>query len=395
MKYALLISLLLLLPLFAQDSQELVKDEKKSELIEVKDTSGLSESEVRKIADDEVKVSIFHTPFEEMSPTPKAYDWVQTESGEWFKGEIKALYNDKLEFDSDEIGLYTFDFKDITQIKSFNVIGVNIEDTAIFSGIIRFKENKITIIQGDKTFEFNRSEIISLAPQGEREFNYWSGKITLNIDIRQGNKEQYDYTAKANLKRRTSSSNLYFDYLGRISSRDKVETANDHRLNQKYDRYITRQFFWTPLFSEYYQDKFQNIRNQLTAGIGLGYTLVDNEYSEWDISGGPAFTRIEYISVSDGNPITTSAALEISTKVDLELSSRVDFKYDYKITLIDEKAGAYKHHMVSTLENELTSWLDIDFTFVWDYTLHPEETSSGELPTKSDYQFLVGLGIEF
>ncbi|MEA2091143.1 MAG: DUF481 domain-containing protein [Campylobacterota bacterium] len=395
MKYALLISFLFFLPLFAQDSQEVVKDEKKPELIEVKDTSGLSESEVRKIAEDEVKASIFQTPWEEMSPTPKAFDWVQAKSGEWFKGKIKAMYNDKLEFDSSEIDLYTFKFKDIIQIKSFNVIGVNIEDVAIFTGIIRFKDDEITIIQGDKVFKFNRSEIISLAPENGAEFNYWSAKISLSIDVRQGNKEQYDYTAKANVKRRTSSSNLYFDYLGRISSRDSVETANDHRLNQKYDRYITRQFFWTPLFSEFYQDKFQNIRSQFTGGIGLGYTLVDNEWAEWDVSGGPAYTRIKYISVSDGSPIRTSAALEVSTKVDLELSSRVDFKYDYKITLTDEKAGRYKHHMVSTLENELTSWLDIDFTFVWDYTLYPEETSSGELPAKSDYQFLVGLGIEF
>ncbi len=374
---------------------EEISDKKTPELIEVKDTSGLTETEVRKKVESEVKTSVFQTPWEEMSPTPKAYDWIQTKSGEWFKGNIKAMYNDKLEFDSDELGLYTFDFKDITQIKSFNVLGVNIENTAIFSGIIRFKDNEITIIQGDKTFKFNRGEIISLAPEGEREFNYWSAKVTLNMDVRKGNKDQYDYVAKANIKRRTSSSNLYFDYLGRISSRDSVQTANDHRLNQKYDRYITRNFFWTPLFSEYYQDKFQNIENQLTAGVGVGYALVDNAWAEWDVSAGPAYTYIEYLSVSEGSSTVTSPALELSTKVDLELSSKVDFKYDYKLTWTDKKAGTYKHHMVATLENELTSWLDIDFTLVWDYLLYPERTNTGVLPVKSDYQFLVGLGIEF
>ena len=391
MKYIIIISFLLC-PLFAQEAQ---KENKKEEIIKVKDTSGLSNKEVRKKADSQTSISIFQTPWENMSPTPKAYDWIQTKSGEWFKGEIKAMYNDRLEFDSDEIKLYTFKFKNITQIKSFNPIGVNIENAAIFIGIIRFKDDTITIIQGDNSFKFKRSEIISLAPEGTKEFNYWSGKVTLNIDIREGNKEQYDYTANANIKRRTSISNLYFDYLGRISSRDKKQTANDHRINQKYDKYITRQFFWTPVFSEFYQDEFQNIKNQFTGGVGLGYTLVDNAWAEWDVSGGPAYTRIEYLSVTEGSPVTTSATLEISTKVDLELSSRVDFKYDYKLTLTDKKAGAYKHHMVATLENELTSWLDIDLTYVWDYVLYPEETSSGEIPVKSDYQFLIGLGIEF
>jgi hypothetical protein len=86
---------------------------------------------------------------------------------------------------------------------------------AVFSGIIRLKDDKITIIQGDKTFEFNRKKVVSLAPSGNKEFSYWSGKISLGIDIREGNKEQYDYSAKAKLKRRTSDSNLYLDYLGR------------------------------------------------------------------------------------------------------------------------------------------------------------------------------------
>ena len=51
--------------------------------------------------------------------------------------------------------------------------------------------------------------------------------------------------------------------------------------------------------------------------------------------------------------------------------------------------------MVSTLENEITSWLDLDFTIVWDYLLKPEKTANGEIPKKSDFQFLVGLGVEF
>jgi hypothetical protein len=274
-------------------------------------------------------------------------------------------------------------------------MSVNIENVAVFSGIIRLKDDKITIIQGDKTFEFNRKKVVSLAPSGNKEFSYWSGKISLGIDIRKGNKEQYDYSAKAKLKRRTSDSNLYLDYLGRISSVDGKESANDHRINEKYDRFITRNFFWTPLSFEYYQDKFQNIKNQITAGIGLGYMVLDTDKVEWDISAGPAFTYIRYISVVDSKERIKSMAFDFSTKIDIKINSKIDFKYDYKATFTDKSAGTYKHHMVSTLENEITSWLDIDLTFVWDYLLDPQQDSNGIIPLKSDYQFLVGLGIEF
>lgn len=409
MRYILFITLLLLHPLLAQES---ASNKVLSELIEVKDTSGLSDTEVREIAEEEdaqvevkttkerdfakkIDISNLQTPWEKMSPTPKRYDWVQTESGEWFKGEIKALYNSKLEFDSAEVGIYTFDFEDVIKIKSYNVMGVNIEDTAVFSGIIRFKDDSITIIQGDKTFKFDRDEIVSLAPKGTSEFNYWNGKITINIDVRKGNKNQYDYVAKSTVKRRTSKDNLYLDYLGRISARDNEETANDHRLNQKYDRFITRRFFWTPLFSEFYKDKFQNIENQITAGVGIGYKLADNSRLSWDVSVGPAYTYVKYISVTSGDSIATSPALELSTKLAFKISSKVDFMYDWKVTLTDERAGTYKHHMVATLENEITGWLDLDIGFVWDYLQHPEETSSGITSDRSDYQFLVGFGVEF
>lgn len=40
----------------------------------------------------------------------------------------------------------------------------------------------------------------------------------------------------------------------------------------------------------------------------------------------------------------------------------------------------YKHHMVTTLENDLTSWLDIDITFIWDYKKHPKANEDESIP---------------
>ena len=402
--------------LYAQESagESTKVDEEK--LIEVKDKSGLSDDEVRDIAntkDKEKKVSLkqvyevtdskgkvdlskMQKTWEELSPHPDKFDWVQTKSGEWFKGEIKALFDDKLEFDSDEIGLYVFDFSDISQIKSYNIISINIENLATFSGVLRLKGDNLKIIQGDTEYEFERKDLVSFAPDGALERNFWSGKVTISLDVRSGNTNQFDYSAKVNLQRRTADSRLVFDYLGRVSSKDETQTTNDHRLNQKYDIYLSRHFFWTPLFSEYYTDKYKNIDNQFTAGLGVGYTLVDTTMTEWSISGGPAVLYTKYYTVASDRPIdSVSPAIELSTHYDLDLNKITDITYDYKITYSDKNAGKYKHHMVLTLENELTSWLDLDVTGIWDYILEPEEASDGTYPVKSDFQLLVGLGIEF
>jgi len=397
----------------AEDSA--LSDEK---LIVVKDNSGLSDDEVRAVAkqvdkDKKEKVSIsdvvdavnakgnvdmsqLQHKWEDLSPTPVKYDWIQTKSGEWFKGEIKAMYDDKLEFDSDEVGLYSFDFEDIRQIKSYNIISINIENLATFPGIIRMKDEKIVIIQGENEYEFDIKDVVSLAPEGERELHYWSGKMTLSLDVRAGNVEQYDYSAKLNVKRRTASSRIYIDYLGRISSRNHTQTAEDHRANGKYDRYVTRRFFWTPIFGERYTDEYKNIHVQYTVGMGIGYTFTDTKELEWSISAGPALISTEYVSIASGkDPRQSSPAFEMSTKLEYELNWMTDINFDYKMTLTDKFSGQYKHHMVVTFENELLDWLDFDVTGVWDYVAYPEQDLHGVTPLKSDYQLLLGLGIEF
>ena len=371
---------------------------KRAKTSDNKKVAKVSVSEVVKALDESGKVDIskLQERWEELSPTPVKYDWVQTKSGEWFKGEIKALYDDKLEFDSDEVGLYTFNFEDVVRIKSYHIISVNIENLASFPGVLRLKGEDLTIIQGENRYEFKRHDIVSFAPDGKYERNFWSGKATVGLDIRSGNTNQYDYSATLNVQRRTSVSRLSFDYLGRITSKDDEETANDHRLNQKYDRYLTRHFFWTPAFSEFYTDKYKNIDRQLTFGLGAGYTLIDTKKTTWSFSGGPAGLYTRYVTVSSGKDIDSySPAMELSTNYEIEINKITDITYNYKLTFTDDKAGKYKHHMLLTFENELTSWLDLDITGVWDYIYEPETSSDGVVPEKSDFQLLIALGMEF
>ena len=369
-------------------------------LVKIEDRSGLTADEVRQVAkklDKQAKQMLAHkVRWEDLSPTPIKDDWIQTKSGEWFKGRIKGLYDDKLEFDSDEIGLYTFDFDDIKRIKSYHMISVNVGNLASIVGILRLDGDKVTIIQGDNKYEFKREDIVSFAPNATLEKNFWSGKISFNLDMRSGNTNQVDYAAQANLKRRTAISNLSFDYLGRISLKDNEEIANDHRLNQKYDRYITRKFFWTPLFSEYYTDKYKNITYQITLGAGIGYTLFNTKKTLWSFSGGPALIYTKYTTVENGKDDGGySPALELSTKFEKELSAITDFTYNYKLTFSDKNAGTYKHHMIFKFENKILSWLDVDITAIWDYVVNPKEDDNGVIPKNNDYQLLLGLGIEF
>lgn len=411
MKYILLVILINSL-LFSEEARE------KNTLVELKDTSGLSDNAVRAIAEKSdkearktislkevyevtdsngsVNVQKLQATWEEQTPKTNGFDWIKTTKGEWFKGQIKAMYDEKVEFDSEEVGLYTFDLDDISNIKTHNVIDVNIEKVASVTGIMRMDDKKVRIIQGNTEYDFKREQVISFAPDGELERNLWSGKITISIDKRAGNKDQFDYTGQVNLRRRTDSTSLSIDYLGRTSNVDSEGVANDHRLSQTYNKFITRKFFWTPLFSEFYRDKYQNIDSQLTASIGIGYKIVDNRELEWSVSGGPGILSTQYYTVEEGtDDAARSASLEMRTNLEYELFKRSDLIYDYKLTITDSASGSYKHHMIFTLENEITSWLDLDFSFIWDHIKNPTNLEDNTTPFKNDYQLLVGVGLEF
>lgn len=46
-------------------------------------------------------------------PIVAEFDWVQLTSGEWLKGEIKSMYNESVEFDSDKLNLLRIDLQDV------------------------------------------------------------------------------------------------------------------------------------------------------------------------------------------------------------------------------------------------------------------------------------------
>jgi CheY-like chemotaxis protein len=48
-------------------------------------------------------------------PPADGFDWIQLKSGEWLKGEIKAMQDRKLEVDSDKLNYLTFEWRDVRQ----------------------------------------------------------------------------------------------------------------------------------------------------------------------------------------------------------------------------------------------------------------------------------------
>jgi putative salt-induced outer membrane protein YdiY len=338
---------------------------------------------------------------EEWIPSAEKYDWIQLASNEWLKGKINGMYKDSLEFDSDKLDLLEIDWKDVKILRSYRVSDVNLEDIGPTSGILEVTDGKIRIENDYENKTYDRSSLISFAPAGKKELDHWSIKATLSFDVKKGNTDQLDYTAKVNMKRRSSRTRFLLDYIGNISKTnggdgELVETVNNHRLNASFDYYKTRYFFYTPAYVEYYRDPFSNIDSKITLATGLGYTLIDDSATELSFSGGPAFINTKFISVAAGESNDESSpGLWLKTNYDTKITKAIDFIAKYNIQFGNKETGGYMHHIILTLNSEITGSLDFDTSFIWDRTSHPTEAEDGTMPFPNDYRVTVGISYTY
>jgi hypothetical protein len=336
--------------------------------------------------------------WESSKPPTDQFDWIQTTSGEWLKGETKVLYSDQLEFDSDEFGLQTLDWDDVAQLLSHGTMRVSIdspEGSRVFDGVVTVDKEMITIVSSAGVEKFDRSLLISITPGAASEQDNWSTKISFGLNFTRGNSELTDYILKLNVKRRTPENRFVVDYLGNRSESGDLQTVNNHRLNTFFDIFAAREYFWRPVFFEYYRDPFQNIDNRTTIGIGGGYHIIDTPRTTWDVSGGPAYRATRYVSVVPGeSDDVDTPSLIVGTFYDTVLTKTIDFNARYNFGIVNEDSGTYTHHAIATFETEVTSILDFDISIIWDRIQDPKARSDGSVPKQDDFQLLLTLGVD-
>ncbi len=328
-------------------------------------------------------------------PPQDGFDWVQLKSGEWLKGKIKAMQDRKLEFDSEEVDLQTFDWKDVRRLRSPHVTDVMFEDRNTISGPVEVTPDEVRVGAGEPHIR-PRRELFSLTPGGGKERHYWSGKVSVGATFRSGNTEQVDYNAQAHFQRRTPATRLSLDFLGNFSSIGGVESANDHRANTEFDLWLSRRFYLFLPFAQYYRDPFKNLAHQFTVGLGPGYDLIDRPSLEWNITTGPAYQQSWFDSSEPGESTQKgTAAAVFGSSFDWDITSRIELILEYRGIYTSREAGETTHHGVGTLSLELTKRLDLNVSFLWDRISYPKPNADGTVPKPDDFRLVVGLGVDF
>lgn len=339
------------------------------------------------------------------TPTPvfkQKFDWVKLVSDEWLKGDIVSMYDETLEFESDELDTQTIDFEDVAELRSRQWQSIRMFDGTIDEGYLVLKDGQLSLTKGGVTTHYEPSNLLSIASSGKNERDLWDGYINLGINLRGGNTVQVDYTFAAGAQRRSASSRLKIDYTADYSryedqdTNEKKVTANSDRLTASYDWFFNPKIYFRAVDFEYISDEFLNLDYRIHYGIALGYHLIDNSRTTWDVNAGPSYQKSKYIDVQvSESDNEKSFGLTLGTNFTYEVTSDIDYDAAYSVQMVDEASGDTIHHFQTGLEVELANDFDLDLTLYVDHTESPKPNSDGVIPDKSDYRLVISFGYDF
>ena len=324
------------------------------------------------------------------------YDWIRLTSGEWLKGDVLSMRNDKFEFDSDEMDEQNFDWEDIAELRSSRKYTYVLNDRTSLIGTVLITDKEVVISVNGEDRVLNRTDLMSIVPAGERERERWDGKMSLGLAFRRGNTNQTDLTYQLFVRRRDALTRVRLDLNGAVGEVEGEQTVNNHRTTFKVDIFASPRFYITPLSVIAYHDKFQNIDIQVTPAAGVGYHALKKKKAEMDLelAGGYQYTR--FISVEEGaDQDKRSGAILPTIRIETDPLKDVDLDLLYQVGITVPDPDNTIMHGEVILSIEITRIFDLDVSWIWDRVQSPQPNEDGTTPEKDDVKLTVGIGIDF
>jgi putative salt-induced outer membrane protein YdiY len=331
----------------------------------------------------------------QVDPPATEYDWVRLTSGEWLKGELLVLRDGDFEFDSDELDTLKLDWDDVAELRSPRVHTILLEGREKLVGRLSVEGDQVVLTDGEE-HRIARDQLLAIVPGEPNEWNYWSGRISLGLTTRKGNTNQSDASAFFEAKRETAATRWSTTYNGAMAKVEGVQTANNHRVDSRFDWFLSDRMFLTPTSIQYFRDPFQNIRLRLTPAAGVGYDVVKTGPMDLSLFVGPAYQYVEYESSEPGTDSSdgTAAGLAILA-YSWDVTPDVELGLDYNVTVPLPESNSYNSRLSAVIEVDLIWDFDLEVRFVWDRVNDPKADDTGEVPQKDDFRTTVGLGWEF
>jgi len=328
-------------------------------------------------------------------------DQVTLKNGDRLTGTIAKMDGKKLTFKSDLAGDVTIDWDKVTELESKGSMYVGLKGGQVVAGALTLTSSGVEVQSAQaghinakrENVDYIRAPDVYEAEVGRYEhpglLDLWTGSADFGVALARGNANTATITSDATAIRTTQRDKIEVDFTSLYSSSTAAPggpssvTANARRGDILYDLNLRpRVFVFGSLDLEY--DQFQGLDFRFAPAAGVGYHLIKNDKTVFDISGGASLDR-EFFS--DNTNQTYGEGL---------ISEELTHKFTPKTSLHEilvffpnvSSLGNYRMNFDGSAVTAMRKWL------AWQVTVS-DRLLSNPIPGRKENDIIFSTGVHF
>lgn len=251
-----------------------------------------------------------------------AQDKITLANGDVLTGTIKTMADGKVTIASPLLGDVTVPMTNISDMVTKDQVDLQTKSGDLLKRRVVGLEGGNLRLEGDTT-SLALDNLGMINPPAKPE-PAWTGSITLNGLLTDGNTERRAVGAALDASRRTEIDRISFDAAWDYSE-DRNKTTNAWTLNQrraggglKYDYFLSKRWY-SLATARVLGDTLADINLRFTGGVGLGYTIIDNGTTGLTFEAGLSYFNENYRS---NTPSQDYMAARVAYKLTHQLSDK-------------------------------------------------------------------------
>ena len=221
----------------------------------------------------------------------------------------------------------------------------------------------------------------------------WRGALGAGLSFTDGNSRSTAFNLNAEAVRQTANDKVRLYGTGVYSKNSGKETANLFRAGGRYDYDLTPRVFGFGGL-DFERDKPGNLELRIAPSVGLGYHVIKNPNTTFDVFAGVGYVRDSFFNTVfiDGSQRSTYSHAELlfGEQSTHKLSDSTSFRQSFTIYPNLANRGEFRSVFDAGLAVAMSSNLSLTVGLVNRYNSEP-----GLNIKKSDLLFVTGIAAKF
>lgn len=303
-----------------------------------------------------------------------------------FLGEVEISWESVVSIESDE-ALHVSSTDGQVLVGPVTTEGDAFEIATINSGTVSVPKSEVAYVRNKTTQLAYEAEVERL--ENPKLTDFWKGFFDANLALARGNSEILTIANAAAATRTTNRDTIkiYFNSLlaQNATTGETITTANVIRGGTRYELNVRDNLF-TFGFVDLEYDEFQSLDLRNVIGGGLGFKVIKNERTTFDLFGGATFNQ-EFFN----NDVTRrSAEVVVGEEFTFQINGRTSFDERFVFYPNMTDIGQHRLQFDTSLVTDVFKWMAWNVTFSERFLSNPVD---GRL--KNDIVLTTGVRLVF